>query len=324
MVAAVFGLSACADSGGGLFGGKKAPVVAAAADETPAAPLVKPMKDSSIPVLVNDVPITTYDINQRMRLDKLSGGKAVTTDAATNELIDETVETIEAQRNGLNIPDAQVDAAFAGIAQHLKLTPPGLTKALSTQGIDATSLKKRIRAQMTWQALVQRRTQSKAQITSDAVKEAITQKGDASSLIVSEYTLQQIIFVVPAGSPASLYAQRRSEAQAFRLRFTGCDQSLDQAKNLRGVVVKDIGRRDSTDLTGPAGEAVQKTPVGSTAEPTQSPDGIELIAVCAKTDIHSSEAARTEVQNDLYLKQADDLGKDYLKELRDSAIIERR
>ena len=327
IVGLAVGLSACADSAGSLFGGKKAaPSAAALVSDQPATatPLVKPTSDSSIPVLVNDVPITSYDINQRMRLNKLSGGKNVTTQAATDELIDETLEMIEAQRGGLAIRDQQIDLAFAGIAARLKLTPPGLTKALTSQGVDPSSLKKRLRAQLTWQSLVQRRTQSKAQVTAEDVKAGVSQKGDANSLKITEFTLQQIIFVVPSGSPVALYAQRRSEAQALRQRFAGCDQSLAQAKLLRGVVVKDIGRRESTDLTGPEGDSIRQTPVGKTAEPAQTPDGIELIAVCATRDIHSSEAARTEVQNDLYLKQAADLGKDYLKELRDRAIIERR
>ena len=320
-VAAV--LSGCADNGGGFFGKKAAPV-AQVTTPAVAAPLVKPTSDSSIPILVNDVPITNYDISQRLRLDKLGGGKGATTQTVTDELIDETLEMIEGQRNNVSPPDAQVDDAFGNIAQRVKMTPAGFTKALASQGIDASSLKKRLKAQMTWQILVQRRTKNKAQVTSEAVKQAVTAKGDASSLKTTEYMLQQIIFVVPSGSSPALYAQRRSEAQAFRQRFAGCDQSLAQAKLLRGVVVKDAGRHESSELVGPAGEAILKTPVGKTADPTQTGDGIELMAVCATHDIQSSEAARTAVTNSLYIQQSADLGKDYLKELRDRAIIERR
>ncbi len=325
VVAGTIILSGCADSGMDWFSKKSAPTAAAATVEAQPQPLVKATAHSSIPVLVNDVPITEYDVGQRQRLDRLgSAGKPISRDTAVNELIDETLEAIEAQRQNVGIPDQQVDAAFANIAGHAKMTPATLTKALASQGIDADSLKKRLRAQMVWQALVQRRTVSTAKVSNQAISEALAAKGDAAKATVTEYTLQQIIFVVPKGSSAGVAAQRRAEAQAFRQRFAGCAGSLDQAKALRDVVVKDLGRRLSNELAGPQGDAVQKTKVGETTPPLQIDEGVTLIAVCATRDIESAAQARTEVENSLYIKQAADLGKDYLKELHDRAIIERR
>jgi peptidyl-prolyl cis-trans isomerase SurA len=223
----------------------------------------------------------------------------------------------------VDVSSKQVDAAFVSISARLKMSPAQFTQGLASQGVDASSLKKRIRAQMIWGQLVQQRTAQKASIKSEDI-EAVLETKDAKALTIGEFTLQQIVFVVPAGSSAGVYAQRRNEANAFRQRFPGCDQSLDAAKKLRGVVVKDIGRRDSTQLQGADGEAIQKTPVGHTAPPAQTDQGIELIAVCATRSIQSATAARDAAENDLYLKQAEGLGKDYLKELRDRAIIEYR
>jgi peptidyl-prolyl cis-trans isomerase SurA len=280
--------------------------------------------NSSIPVLVNDQPITAYDINQRYRLLRLGGGK---TDqkGATEDLINETLEMLEAQRRGVTIADARVDGAFASIAQNVKMSPKQLSAALAAQGIQDTSLKKRLRAQMSWQVLVQQRTQQKATVSNEDLATAITaQGGNADASKITQMTLQQIIFVVPKGSAPGVYSQRKSEAEAFRQRFAGCDKSLEQAKTLRGVVVKDIGRRDSTDLVGPQGEAIAKTPAGKTAPPSQTDAGIEVVAVCSTRDIQSTAAVRSEVEDQLLLKQSADLGKDYLKELRDRAIIEYR
>jgi peptidyl-prolyl cis-trans isomerase SurA len=317
LVAAALGLSAC------MGGSSSKPVPVALTDDATAKPLVKPVGNSSIPVLVNDVPITAYDINQRLRLMRLGGGKASDT-AAREELIDETLEMLEAARQGVSVPPAQVDAAFASIGSRLKMSPAQLTKGLASQGIQASALRKRLEAQMAWQTLVARPTQQKASVKTEEVNAILSEKGDPTALTITEYTLQQIIFVVPSGSGAGVYAQRRSEAAAFRQRFPGCDQSLAKAKLLRGVVVKDIGRRDSTQLQGPDGDAIQKTAVGSTTPPQQTGQGIELVAVCASHSIQSASGARADAENTLYLKQAEGLGKDYLKELRDRAIIEYR
>ncbi len=278
---------------------------------------------SSIPVVVNDVPITSYDITQRIRLNTLAGGKR-DRKSVIEELIDETLEGIEAARHHVVISDAQVEAAYAQVARQVKLTPATLNKALSGQGIAPDTLKKRLRAQMIWQQLVQGRASAQSTVNNKDINAEILGQGDPAKMTLTEYTLQQIVFVVPSGASAAAYTQRRREAEAFRIRFAGCDKSLEQAKVLRGVVVKDIGRRDSSELSGPQGDLIKKTPAGKTAPPDQIDGGIELIAVCSTRDVQSSAAARAEVANSLFLKQAADLGKDYLKELRDKAIIEYR
>jgi peptidyl-prolyl cis-trans isomerase SurA len=327
--AAALLVAACAVTLVGCNSSKtSAPVEAAVATPatpppvTEVAPTLPKSAGSSIPVLVNGVPITSYDIDQRIRLMRLGGAKA-TKESAQNDLIDETLEGLEAQRAGISVPQAQIDAAFASIGSHLKMTPATLTQALASQGIAADTLKKRLRAQIAWSQLVQMRTQQKAKVSNSDVNALISGK-DAKSLTIQEYTLQQIVFVVPQGSSNGAYAQRQAEAAAFRQSFPGCDKSLDKAKNLRGVVVKDIGRRDSTQLSGPQGDAIMKTPVGSAAPPDRTSEGIELIAVCASQAIQSAEGARAEAESSLYAKQAQGLGEDYLKELRKLAIIEYR
>jgi peptidyl-prolyl cis-trans isomerase SurA len=292
-------------------------------DTTPKVQVAKLSGDTSIPILVNDQPITRYDIAQRaalMRIASVPGGEK----AATEELVEETLKMYEAAKRGVSVPDARVDAAYASIAQSMKLSTTQLTQALAGEGIDGASLKKRLRAQMTWEQLVVRRAAVEAQAKPLDVTEQLLAKGDPAAMTATEYMLQQIVFVVPSGSPAGLYSQRRQEAEAFRLRFKGCQNSLEQAKQLKGVVVKDLGRRDSSQLAGPDAEVIRKTQVGKTTPPEQTSQGVELIAVCSTREIHSTEIARAEVRNEMFAEQSKELGKDYLKELRDRAIIQYR
>ncbi len=323
VVAAMAGLSACSAVGDLFHHSPETAVTAMGPDTSTKVEVGHLPGDTSIPVLANDQPITRYDINQRAALMQIGGMKGGTK-AATDELIDETLKMYEAAKRGVSVPQARVDAAYASIAKHLKLTPDGLTKALASRGIAAASLKKRLRAQMTWAELVRAKAQATAQVTNADVTSAMMAKGNSDIATSTEYTLQQIVFVVPPGSPNALYVQRRHEAEAFRTRFAGCDNSLHQASALRGVVVKDIGRRMASELVGPQGEAIKKTPVGRTAPPFQSDSGIEVIAVCSTRDIQSTALARAQVESELMQKQSEGLGKDYLKELRDRAIIEYR
>jgi hypothetical protein len=54
--------------------------------------------------------------------------------AGLDELIEEKLKLMEAQRYGMLPPDSQVEAAFASIAQRTKMTPETFSKAIGTFG----------------------------------------------------------------------------------------------------------------------------------------------------------------------------------------------
>lgn len=279
--------------------------------------------DSSIRVLVNDKPITSFDISQRARLIALTGGKGGEK-AATEELINQILQVREARKRGIVITDARVDAALTQIGQGMKMTLAQLKQALGSQGVGMDTLRERIRAQIAWTQVVQARARVDVSIKPSDVTAALMAKGSPDKLTTMEFTLQQIIFVVPKGSSAGYIAQRRREAESYRGRFAGCDSSVAQAKTLKDVAVRNMGRRTSSELTGEDGEEVQKTPAGKTTRPQQTPQGIELVAVCSTRELQSNAAARSQVEMQLTMEQSKDLGKEYLEELRKKAIIQFR
>lgn len=276
---------------------------------------------AEIVVLVNGIPITNYDIAQRVAMQRISG-QSPSNASAREELINEAVQMSEARRFGITVSDANVEQAFGNIAQQVKMGARQFAQALSQSGVNPDTLRNRLRVQIAWQTLMQRRM-SRAVVRQDEITQQLQQRGDEAATM-NEYRLQAIIFVVPANSSANLYAQRRREAESFRQRFRGCDGAIAQAQALRGVVVRDLGRRDSTQLVGPQGEEIQKTRVGRTTAPDQTDAGIELIAVCDITQIRSSAAARQQIENQLLMSQGEELGKEYLAELREKAIIQQR
>ena len=100
-----------------------------------------------------------------------------------------------------------------------------------------------MRANMAWQQIVRARFRATVEVTDQDVAAALTKRDRdrRKSQTVSEYMLQPIIFVVPAGAGAGVEAQQRNEASAFRGGFQGCDSSLQQAGGTPGIVVKPPG-----------------------------------------------------------------------------------
>ena len=181
----------------------------------------------TIEVVVNGVPITSYDVSQRVALLQVAGQGGGTT-TATNQLIDEAIQITEAAQLGIVVSQRQVDDAYASIAQQVGMGVSQFASALRESGVAPDTLKQQIRAQIYWSILVQSRLQTNPAIRQEDVTAALLAQGGGDQTI-RQYRLQQIIFVVPQGSSNAYVNQRRSEAEAFRQRFTGCENTLAQA-----------------------------------------------------------------------------------------------
>ena len=109
-------------------------------------------------VVVNGEPITALDIEQRSKLNQLSTHKVPARQEVLEELITEILKVKEAKRWGLEVSDAEVDAAFGTMANRMRMTTDQLTQVLAKAGVNATTLKHRIRADIAWPQLVRGRS----------------------------------------------------------------------------------------------------------------------------------------------------------------------
>jgi peptidyl-prolyl cis-trans isomerase SurA len=284
------------------------------------------MAQSAIKVVVNEQPITTYDIRNRTRLLRLtSRGRAGRTQAI-EELIDERLKMQEAARRRISVSDQEIDSAFGQIASRAKLTPARLSQALRQSGVNPQTLKDRLRSEIAWSQIVRARFQATVKVTERDVAEALAGKetADGAETGISQFDLQPIIFVVPAKAKKGYIDQRRREAQAFRSRYEGCDQALDQAKKLKGVVVKPKVRRTAEDLRSATAESVAETDVGKATRPEKVAQGFQLLGVCAKRDLVGQSTAAEKVRDELSNERGSQMARRFLRDLRSNAIIDYR
>lgn len=288
-----------------------------------AAPAGPALAQSAVKIVVNGAAITDYDIAQRTKLLEISGQTGGVA-KAKEDLIDEAVQLTELARRGGSVNPAQVESAFGNIAGGMKKTPDELGVLLNQAGIAPQTLKNRLKAQIGWNMLVQYRLSQEAKKNAKDVTAVLESGKEKDAALVREYVLQQIIFITPKGASNEIIAQRRREAEAFRGRFKGCEASVEQAKALRDVVVKDIGRRDTTQISQQLVATLKDVAVGRTSAPNNGDQGIELIAICSVRDTQSNEAARDRIETKLALAQGETIGAEYLKQLRSKALIQYR
>ncbi|MET0314916.1 MAG: hypothetical protein ABW275_11030 [Hansschlegelia sp.] len=285
-----------------------------------------PAAAQSIAVVVNGQPILTSEVQARSALMKLSGGGKGTSAAdAENELIDEKLKLGEAARYKLAAPKSQVDAAFASIAQRVKMTPEQFTKAIGSRGVTAQTLKDRIGAEIVWAQIIRGKFASQlASRERDAIANLTTKNGGKLDNKATQYTVRQVIFVVPKGASDAQVQQRRAEAVAAKGRFPGCDRAVEFAAALRDVAVKEPIARSSGQLGKEMNDMLSKAKVGTLTEPQRGEQGFEMLAICDRKDIADDTVINRAAQEELGSTQAEEQSKKYLAQLRSKAVIEHR
>ena len=272
---------------------------------------------SEIKYIVNNIPVTSYDIARRnafMKLQRRTG-------SASDAMIEQALQLSEMARLRINIPDKQIDEAYARFASGNKLQVAQLDQILAQSGVTKQHFKGYIRAQIGWNQALASRARSEGRISEQDAVQRMLEKGGAKPT-ATEYMLQQVIFVVPAGDRNSLMAKRKREAEAMRARFNGCDSTRDFAKGLIDVTVRDLGRIVAPELP-PDGEKPLKAAQPGQATPVRETDrGVEFIGICSTREVSDDRVARMVFQNEAADEgKVDELAKKYMDELRKNARI---
>ena len=289
----------------------------------PASVLVSPPAyASTIKYIVNDVPITTGDIQHRAAFLRLQRRKG---DAA-NEMIEQTLKLAEAKRLGIRISDAQVNDAFDRFAKNNKMQPAQLTQIMARAGVTAEHFKEYIRTQMAWGQAVSARSRSESGLSSEqeAVRKMLDNGGEKPT--ATEYMLQQVIFVVPTAERKSILAKRKREAESMRARFNGCNTTREFAKGLLDVTVRDLGRVLAPSLPSDWADQIKKTKVGAATPVKETSRGVEFIGICSAREVSDDRVAELMLGGDGAEKNSDTeaLEKKYVAELRQRARIVKR
>jgi len=195
---------------------------------------------SKIAVIVNNIPITTNDISRRAAFFKLRRMKGNHRKMAREELITEALKMQEARRRRINIPQKEIDAAYLRFAKGNKIPAKVMSKILNKSGVTVRGFKQFIRANMTWQSLVAARFRSEASPQKKNPLDHLHGGKGGKTGNATEYTLQQIVFVVPKAKLKIQSQARIQEANNFRANYAGCQQAFAQAASLKNV--SKIGR----------------------------------------------------------------------------------
>jgi len=283
-------------------------------------------QEVSIKILVNDDPISDYDIDQRERF------LAITTQQqpspalkkqATDMLIDEHLQIQEGRKEKITVNEDNVTAVLTGMAQKNNMDVNGLAAALGKAGVNIKTLKDRIRAQLVWQQTVRKKFRRDIQIADADVEKALSENDSSEEDGAAEPALQlrQVKFAIPAGGGQNAIATQVAAAEALRARFGSCAQL---AKGVDGANVNTLKDLKAASLAQPARLLVLNAKIGQMTPPTVTRAAVELYAVCGKSGATRDDEAREKAENQLMNKEMGLRAERLLRDIRQDAFIEYR
>lgn len=276
---------------------------------------------AQVVVVANGSPITELDIQQRTKLMKTSGHNSVTRQEVIRELIDDRIKIAKAKVYGLEVSEPEIENAFQGMATRQHITPQQFSQALERAGISPNAVKARIRAELTWNALVRGKFSASLQVGESDINKALASSNEASA-VGYVYTLYPITVVIPKGSSDGVIQSRRQLAENLRSRFQTCNEGLALARALRDVAVREPVNRSSADLPPALRDLLGSMEVGRLTAPEPTPNGINMFALCAKKESTTETAAKREAREQIYAKRFAAESKKFLEEIRKQAMIE--
>jgi peptidyl-prolyl cis-trans isomerase SurA len=281
-------------------------------------------------VVVNDQPITDYDIDQRMRLTQAlgatSGSDAQRRKAALEELIDDVIKQAEAKRHKLEPNEQQIAESIERIARNIGTTSKGLTETLAAKGVAMNTLKTYVRASLAFGWVATRQYNVKVTVDPSEVDRKLASiESDPRFKPVSVYELQEISLPVEQmgeGMAAQLLQARAIEAQQFMQRFQGCGNSRAAASGIYNVQITKTIQVAADDLPADMRKALDSVGAGNLLGPMRAPNGVQVVAFCGRSTVSPPKPTREIVENMLSNEKHDMASQRILRDLRRTAYID--
>lgn len=297
--------------------------------------------DQGIVATVNDVPITSFDIDQRLRLLELLGRKQQGNDARKNALhmmIDEVIKIAEGKKYKVNASDKEIDAQMGRVAKGLNTDAAGLRAKLQSQGIALSSLKQYVAAQISFARILGGKYQVKvkvepaevdkkfAEVKQDLEEKVSNFMNDPRMKPVQVYTILEIDLPVE-GDDSMLLQARAVEAVQLIRNFEGCSTAREAASGIFNVKIGKQIDAVAAKIPKPMKQALDKAGPGKAMGPVRGPKGIQVIGFCGKRTIQppkpkyelpTREQIEAAVSNEKYGAAEEK----YMSIMRKTALIE--
>lgn len=282
----------------------------------------------SVAAVVNDEPISTFDVRQRLRLLMATTGVQPDEDTiqrlqqqALRSLIDETLQLQEAggEPYNIEIPDEDVDEAISRLARQNEMSTEAIYADLRNAGINPETLRRQIRAELAWRTLVSGRYGPRIRVSPNQIEE--TRERILNSLSKPRYLIAEIFLPV----------ENVSEEGRVRQQAESLIQQLQNGANFQALARQYSGAASATsggdagwvlsgELRPEVESMLQSMEPGRISPPIRVPGGFYLVAL---RDERSGELTQQVTLKSVTVPLGDDANYDQAAQALQAAASDR-
>ena len=190
-----------------------------------------------------------------------------------------------AERNGVTIDDATLNAAIEMLAQRNKMNLTQLRQTIEKDGISFAQFRDDIRRELLSARLRQKLVDSQIQVSDQDVESLQAQMGGGQSTAAGsggrEYHIAQILIAVPENaSPTQIEAAKRQASDVLAQLRKGVDfrqLAVSASSGRQALEGGDLGWRRADQLPTLFAEVVPKLQPGQLSELIRSPSGFHIV-----------------------------------------------
>ncbi len=285
---------------------------------------VKQLSDvQQIVAVVNDSPISLYDLKQRVLLFMMSSGvnqfsekdQQYLNQQGLQSLVDDKLKTQEAEKYKTVISKGEQEQSFATYAQQMRLTPQQLESQLNKVGIRKESMLKQVEASLAWEQVVGGLLMPQVSISDEEIFSILdrmtTNKGQL------EYHPLEIFLLVAENDQREdgrIAALRIVEQLKNKTSFQVMARQFSQSTT--SAVGGDLGWLMKSQINAEIISTIETMEKGQISDPIETEDGFYIIQLADKRQIltPSETDARVDLQH-LFFEVSDKAQSDELDAL---------
>ncbi|MBO6781968.1 MAG: peptidylprolyl isomerase [Alphaproteobacteria bacterium] len=238
-----------------------------------------------IAAVVNEEVISIFDVQQRTQIVISSSGLPNTAETqrrvapqVLRSLIDEALQTQEAERLNIRVNQNEIDDAIGRIEQTNRIPAGRFEDFLRRRGVSVEAAIDQIRANIAWQKLLSRTVVPTIEIGEEEIDTVIA-RIDATRG-VEEYRVGEIL--LPVDNPADAGDIRDLARRLVQQIRTGADfagVARQFSKSATAATGGDVGWIQPGELEPALNQAITALDVGGVSDPIDTADGIQIVTL---------------------------------------------
>jgi peptidyl-prolyl cis-trans isomerase SurA len=289
-----------------------------------------------IAAIVNDDPITTFEVaKEQADMEKSLGknvprdvdGKDLLREEALDSIINKKLISQKIGELGIKVSDEEVRQSIENVKKQNNISQETLVSALKSQGISYDEYKAQIKEQLERLRLISQEVRAKIQISGKEMREFYAAHPEKFE---KEESFHAAVITLNIPADASTEERKKTVDRASEI-YT----DLKSGKNFQELAKKysddpsakdggDLGKFKKGEMLPEFEKILSELKPGEISEPFSTPSGLHIVKMLERFhgELKPFEDVKGEIEDTLYKKKSEERFKEWLSDLRKNASVE--